>query len=201
MTTSATGGYLIPTNTVVDDRDLRRVIHGFIVGVTGLDEEKVRPAWQKSPAAIESNGVDWCAFALNNFEAGQAYQVYSNADDDTAFEQHETFDVVASFYGDNCERYSAMIRDGLQLGQNREALWLQSVSLVNAPKITHVPELVNTVWQDRCDVVIGFARTYTRRYDILSFLSADGDVITDTDITIPWITAGLFDYTFDETFQ
>jgi hypothetical protein len=199
--TSATGGYLTPTDVIADDQALRRILHGFIVGLTGLAAEKVRPAWQGNMPAIEDNGVNWCAYAVGNFEAGQAYQVHVDADEQTEMKQCETFDLSCSFYGANCERYCGLVRDGLQVAQNREAMWLQGISVTNAPKITHVPELVNTVWQDRCDIVIAMGREYTRRYDILSFLSAYGDVITDTDITQPWVTAGIFDYTFDATFQ
>ncbi|RYS46699.1 hypothetical protein DLS38_13665 [Staphylococcus pseudintermedius] len=80
-------------------------------------------------------------------------------------------------------------------------MFLQGISISSSPKITHVPELINTLWQDRCDIVVPMGREYIRRYDILHFLSAGGDVVTDTPITQPWQTAGVFDYTFDATFQ
>lgn len=201
MNTSATGGYLTPTNAIDDDQALRRILHGFIAGLTGLVAAMVRPAWQGNQPSIPDNGTNWCAYQVNNFTAGQAYQVRVDADDDLAFYQYETFDLVASFYGANCERYCSIVRDGLQLSQNREAMYLQGISVVGGVTITHVPELINSVWQDRCDITVGMAREYVRRYDVLHFASAGGDVITDTDIVYPWASPnGVFDLTFDETF-
>jgi hypothetical protein len=202
---SATGGYLQPLVNSTDDTALADILQAFIVGVTGLAGAYVRPMWQSNMPVIPTNGTNWCAFNLGNFQAIQGYQAM-NADNEFNFQQHETFDLSCSFYGSNCQRYAAMIRDGLQLSQNREALWLQGISVSGGVQIVHVPELINDVWHDRCDIAISMGRVITREYDILNFAGAAGTIETDApEISEEWTagavySTGVFDYTFDETF-
>ena len=187
--TSATGGYLTPATFSVNDNALADIMQAFIVGVTGLTGALVRPMWQPNPPVIPTNGTDWCAFALGNFEAGQAYQNL-NTDDEFVFQQHETFELSCSFYGTNCQRYAAVIRDGLQLSQNREALWLQGISVTGGVQIIHAPELINDVWHDRCDIVIAMGRQVNSEYAVLSVLGAAGTIETDSPEIITEWSAG-----------
>jgi hypothetical protein len=209
MTTSATGGYLSPLAFAVNDNALADIIQEFIVGVTLLDGEYVRPAWQSNPYIIPTNGTDWCAFSLGNFVAGQAYQVQAASGNDTnvKMEQCENFDVSCSFYGANCQRYAAVVRDGLQIAQNREALWLQGISITGGVQIVHVPELINDVWHDRCDIVIAMGRKVNADYAVLHFVGAAGTINTDAPETVTEWTAGakysstrVFNYVFSEVF-
>ena len=187
---SATGGYLRPVVNSVNDNALADILQAFIVGVTGLPGAYVRPMWQPNPPVIPTNGTDWCAFNIGNIQAIQGYQTM-NADDDFNFQQHETFDLSCSFYGTNCQRYASIIRDGLQLSQNRESLWLQNISVSGGVQIVHVPELINDVWHDRCDIVVGMGRVVTREYEILSVLGAAGTIETDVpETSTPW-SAGV----------
>ena len=206
--TSATGGYLAPVAFGDNDAALRRVIHDFIAGVTGIDGGLVRPKWQKNPAAIPANGTDWCAFDLNNFMAGNAYQVQIADGDDTQlqYQQNEVFDLNCSFYGDNCQRYAGVIRDGLQIAQNREALFLLGVSVSGGVQITRAPELIDDVWFDRCDISVQMGRTVNSDYPVLHFTGADGTIQADTPLSVYWFAGiatpvGIFDATFDETFN
>lgn len=204
---SATGGYLAPAAFSVNDDALADIIQLFIVGVTGLAGKYVRPWWQPNPAIIPEGDTDWCAFNLGNFEAGQAYQSMQESGDAMDFQQHESFDLSCSFYGAHCQRYAAVIRDGLQVAQNREALWLQGISVVGGAQIVHVPELINDVWHDRCDIIIGMARQVDSAYEVLNLLGGEGTIETDSPETIGKWSAGVryfistFDETFDETFS
>ena len=188
---SATGGYLAPAAFSVNDDALADIIQLFIVGVTGLAGKYVRPWWQPNPAIIPEGDTDWCAFNLGNFEAGQAYQSMQESGDAMDFQQHESFDLSCSFYGAHCQRYAAVIRDGLQVAQNREALWLQGISVIGGVQIVHVPELINDVWHDRCDIVIAMGRQVNSEYAVLSVLGAEGAIETDVpETSTPW-SAGV----------
>ena len=206
MATSATGGYLTPASNPTSDAALARVMHGLIAGVTGLTASVIRPKWQGNMPVIPVAGVNWCGFSIGNFQAGQAYQVQADNLPDTIcqFEQEESFDLDCSFYGADCQRYAAMLRDGVQIAQNREAMYLLSIAIVGGTQIVRAPELINDVWHDRCDITIGMARKTTVNYSVLHFLAADGTITTDSPpLSVDWQSgypAGVFDLTFDETF-
>lgn len=187
--TSAAGGYLTPTTAPLDDTALRRFIHGVIVGVAGLATDKVRPAWQPNPPVRPDISVNWCGYAIINQieEAGSAYQA-SQADGSYKLKRHESFDVLVSMYGPLCQSYAGLLRDGLQISQNRERLFLASMAYVGASGITHAPELLNDRWFDRADVTLTFRREIVRDYPVLSFVSAGGGLYTPS-ITIPWSIA------------
>lgn len=187
--TSATGGYLAPTTAPLDDVALRRFMHGVIAGVTGLTSDKVRPAWQPNPPVRPGIEVNWSAYAIVNQvpEAGTAYQAMQ-ADDSYKMKRHESFDVLVSMYGPLCQAYAGILRDGLEIAQNREALYLASMAYVGASATTHVPELVNDRWFDRADITLTFRREIVRDYPILPFVSTGGDIYTPS-ITIPWSIA------------
>ncbi len=203
--TSATGGYLLPVASPDNDSALARILHGLVVGVTGISGSLVRPIWQDNPPPIPSSGTTWAAFGITDITAGLPYMVQVADDPDTICEyrQDERFTLRVSVYGPFCQRYATMIRDGLNIGQNREAMYLQGISVVWVGGIARAPELVNDVWLDRCDVSIDMGRVISVRYDVLNFLSADGTIETDMPSIIPWHAgnpAGIFDLTFDETF-
>lgn len=202
---SATGGYLQPVAAPIGDNALARVMHGLIAGVTGLSGSMVRKKWQRNMPAIPANGIDWCAFAIANVEAYNTYQVQIVSGNDTAMRQsqYEAFDLECSFYGDNCQQYAAMLRDGLHVAQNREAMYLAGIAVRGGTVIVHVPELINDQWQDRCDITIAMARDTSAQYDVLHFLGAHGSIVDDAGIEQDWATMnipGIFDQTFDETF-
>lgn len=189
--TSATGGYLTPTTSPLDDVALRRFIHSVLVGVTGLATDKVRPSWQPNPPVRPDIAVNWAAYAIVNqtAEAGTAYQ---SQRDDGGYDlkRHESFDVLVSMYGPLCQAYAGALRDGLEISQNREALYLASMAYVGASQILHVPELVNDRWFDRADITLTFRREIVRAYPVLHFLSANGLIYTETiNPPIPWQVA------------
>lgn len=203
---SATGGYLSPATLPSSDIELSRTLHDAIAGITGLSGSLVRPKWQPNPPAIPASSVDWCAFGAGNFVAGLPYQVQvtSGADTRTRYEQHERFDCDVTFYGPMCKAYATILREGVNIAQNREALWLEGISIIGTSQIIRAPELVNDVWLDRCDVTIMLGRKVDLSYNIVHFTAADGTIRVDVpQLTMQWQTgeaAGIFDLTFDGTF-
>lgn len=185
--TSATGGYLTPTAAPLDDDALLDFMHDVIVGVTGLTPKMVRPAYQADPPKRPGIDVDWCAFWITNHtpEAGNAYVKTASDGLSSRSQRHETFEMRMSYYGPNASRNAAAFRDNLQIGQNRDHLFLAGMAHIDCSSITPLGDLVNEQWYKRADITGNFRRELNRDYSILSFLSASGTIETETQ-TIPW---------------
>lgn len=187
MADSSTGGYLPPNNLPGADKLLHRVLHGYVVGVTGLLAGNVRPRWQKNPPEIPASNVDWCAFGVTEISGGHPYQVQVQVQvDDDLFDtkanlvRDELLTCQASFYGENSGLYAERLVLGSSIAQNREALYLQGFSVISATTILRSAELVNDVWLDRQDIEIIFGRRVVVEYNVLHFLGAAGTMETET---------------------
>lgn len=175
--TSATGGYIQPASaaTPVGDLELDLVVQALVAGVTGLPGDLVRTRWQPTQPRVPEASMDWCAVGvvLTDTERGTAYVAHDGTGqghDDLV--RHEQLDVLASFYGPNAARNAAMLRDGLQIPQNREALGADGLAFVDAGPLRTVPELVNQQWIRRVDLPITLRRAVRREYPVLNILSA-----------------------------
>jgi len=185
MADSSTGGYLQPNNLPSADKLLHRVLHGYVVGVTGLLAGNVRPRWQKNPPEIPASNVDWCAFGVTEISGGHPYQVQIKVDDDSFdtkanLVRDELLTCQASFYGENSGLYAERLVLGSSIAQNREALYLQGFSVISATTILRSAELVNDVWLDRQDIEIIFGRRVVVEYNVLHFLGAAETMETET---------------------
>ena len=171
--TSATGGYLVPTNTALDNHALQDYIHDVLVGVTAISNSLVRPAYQANPPPIPDLDVNWCAFSIRNRRpAAQPWT--TQGDDDADLSTNELFDVVVTFYGPDCMGYAATLRDGLQIPQNSDQLTAVDMAVLGSEDIVYIPELINDRWFERADITINMNRNLSRTYDILPLLGATG---------------------------
>lgn len=189
--TSATGGYLDQTAGPTESQDLRRFLQSVIVGVTGLDGSLVRQNWQPNPPPMPAITADWCGFGIIGRRADANAFVQTSGDTGGSLLRHEENDVLCSFYGPSCLDYAGRLRDGLQLSQNREQLFLVGMGLIGFSDIVHVPELVNQQWFDRADITWSLRRVVGRAYQVLSFVKADGVIVTDPThpLTRTWSTS------------
>lgn len=173
--TSATGGYLLPTTNPSEGVELRRFLHSVLAGVSGLAPELVRPAWQQNPPPVPSIGTDWMAYGIAARRTdANAWQQEQPDGEAGHLRRHEELDVNCTFYGDNCLALAATVRDGLEVAQNREQLYLAGMAFVDAGDVTHAPEVVNEQWYDRCDMTVTLRREVRRVYPILHFVKAEG---------------------------
>ncbi|MGI4812805.1 MAG: phage neck terminator protein [Janthinobacterium lividum] len=186
---SSTGGYLAPVQASppLEDDELVAVFQGLIVGLTGLDGSLVRPRWQPTVPKQPEPSVNWCAIGvtLTDPDANPVMRHNSVGQGSDSLLRHEILTVLASFYGPNGMRYGAQARDGLYVGQNRAALYSNSMGLVNVGQIRTVPELINQQWIRRYDLEITIRRQVVRTYEVLNVLSAAGTVDSDPR-TIPF---------------
>lgn len=189
MADSSTGGYLLPTDTILTDDALEDLLQSVVVGITGLPGPMVRPRWQDPPPSLPPVTADWCAIGAIEFRTTgtAAFEHLPDADDGLGVDEltrWEHFDVIASFYGPNSQRYASRYRDGLQVAQNREAMWLNGNIVVQATlDLENRPDLRNDQWVGRYDVRTTFARAITRTYTVRNLVEADGTLTTDTGVS------------------
>ena len=174
--TSATGGYLAPGGTPLPaDIALEDILQPMVAGITGLAGQYVRPRWQPGNPRQPEPDTDWCAIGVTatRRDDGPAIIHDGTGDGSDAYIRHEDIDVLATFYGPNCQRNAATLQDGLQIPQNLEALFIQGFSFVEARDARRAPEFFNQQWINRFDVTIRFRRRIDRTYAVLNILSAD----------------------------
>jgi hypothetical protein len=173
---SATGGYLRPTNTVLDGRPLKVFIHDFLVGNTGLDNNLVRAAFQKNSPTIPDIDVDWMAFNIAERRITNTSALMQIGEISVQL-VYEDLDVVCYFYGPNCTLNASTLRDALRIGQNLEVLQLNGFGLRTVSDLRYLPLLLNEQFDERCDITVTLTREIRKEYAILPLDAAHGEVI------------------------
>jgi hypothetical protein len=191
MTDSSTGGYLIPSAAPapLEGQALLDFLQGVIVGITGLDGTLVRPYFQGEPPNMPDEGTAWCAFRIAARPSDKFAYLKHNADGQgaDALQRHETLHVLCSFYdlgsGGLADGFASLLRDGLSIAQNREALTLHNMGLAWTGEIIPVPVIVKTRWLYRVDLEVVIRRQIDRVYPVLTVLSAQTTLVTDGGLT------------------
>lgn len=183
--TSATGGVLLPASNPADDDALDTIIQANVSQLTGLAGANVRPRWQASVPKQPDPTVDWCAIGVLTAEPdADAWMALDPANPlQSLYYRHESIEYLASFYGPNSKKNSALLRDGLEIDQNREILAANAIAFVACGTLRAVPEFVNQQWIKRTDMTIDFRRKVTRTYQVLSLLYGSVVLTTDSGIS------------------
>jgi hypothetical protein len=196
--TSATGGYLVPASPApapapITGQTLRRFLSQVFVGITGLPGAAVRPRWQPEPPNQPDLLSDWMAFGITSRTADWMpaieHQntvtgdppVWTGAD---LLIRNEEFTVLCSFYGPDAESYAELLREGINVPQNREALFLAGMAHIETQDITTLPSLVKERWLYRVDMPIRFRRQIRQLYPILNLLTANLTITEDLYDTV-----------------
>lgn len=196
MTDSATGGYLLPATTPAPDQgqSLNRVIQPWIVGVSGLPGDMVRPAFQSEPPDIPDAGEVWASFRYTTRPSDTFPYVRHDPSGYDELQRHEYLETLISFYdlGTNglADQYAAIFRDGIAIEQNLELLGLQGIKLSHSGEETAVPVLFKNRWMYRVDIPVTLRRQINRVYNVLDVLSLTGTLLNDVglparDISVP----------------
>jgi hypothetical protein len=181
---SSTGGYLSPEQPwALDDDALARALQAVVVGITGLDGTLVRPRWQPVVPRQPDVGMTWCAIGVTEEDPDDnPAVVHDGAADggegaDTLY-RHSVLNVLASFYGPSASAVAGVLRDGLHIPQNREAMTAQGLAFISSDKILAAPELVNQQWIRRYDLPLRLRRVVTRVYPVRNLTSAETQIQT-----------------------
>lgn len=184
--TSASGGFLGPlTSAPDDDLDLDLFMQSLVVGLTGLKGENVRPRYvtlddeeRASPRNLNQRD-NWAAVGVMSMEAdGQPAMIHDGEGEGASTQvQHLTLDVLASFYGPRSSALAELLRSGLYVAQNREALFRAGMGLIDVGTGRRVPEIVNTSPRRRTDIGFRLRRRVERTYAVRNVLELDGTLI------------------------
>ena len=179
---SSTGGYLSPSSSPLEGQALVDFFQGWLVGITGLSGQNVRPRWQPEPPNIPAATVDWMAFGITGREVqtNAAIVHFSGYDQ---LRRHETLTILMTIYGPNADATVSTLREGLQIPQNLEPLQLQAMGLIDVGTAVVTSELVKMQWIYRVDLEIKVRRQLVYTYPILDLLHADGTLTTDEQTT------------------
>lgn len=183
---SSTGGYLTPTGVApLEDEALDDLLHDVVAGITGLANELVRPRWQPEPPPTPDWGADWCAMGIMHRTADTfAVEGHDSAGEGSDYLiRHEVLSLLCSFYGPNSQAKGALLRDGLSIAQNREALAGSGIALVSVGDLTKAPELVKNRWLNRADLPVVLRREIMRTYPVLNVTSAQIELNSETVTT------------------
>lgn len=179
--TSATGGYLAPAGSPApaEDTDLEDVLQKMVAGITGIAGKFVRPRWQAAPPRQPEPGVNWCSVGVHETKTIANPAVDHDASDDghDQYQMHEEIDLLCTFYGPQAQAYASILRDGIYITQNSEAVKARGMAFIGASQIRPVPELVNQQWVRRYDIFIYMRRQVVRVYPVLNILSADVTIV------------------------
>jgi len=193
--TSADIGYLQPDPPIVAslDDDFIDVVQEMVCGITGIDGHLLFPRWQTSPPTMPEFDVTWGALGFSESHADVfAAIIHDPSGDgkDVLIRQTE-IDVTVTFYGPNSGLYVAMLRDGLQIAQNREVLYSQGMAFVESSHIVSQSELVNQRWISRYDIVVTIRRNVILNYNVQNLLSSQGTVTTGEEYQTQFDTETL----------
>lgn len=179
--TSSTSGYLTPTSPLpADDDVLSDLLHDFVAGVTGLAPALVFPRWQPQPPTMPPVSVNWAAVGVTTFDPTGYWTEMVHFDGYSVQREHQTFEVLAIFYGPASNSIAALFLSGMTVRQNLEVLGTFGIKLQSKGNITHAPELVNTQYVARSDVAFRLIREIDRTYNILNVVEAEVTLVNDT---------------------
>lgn len=184
MNNSLTAGYLTPTTEALPGGlSLEDFIHGVIVGLTGLDKKLVRPRYQNDPTKQPPEPtINWCSFSFNVLTPDNNAYV-EGGENDSSLQRNNDLQLFCSFYGNLGFEFASIFSDGFQITQNRDKLTQAKIGYTGVSQSTYVPELINNRWFPRTDITVFLKRQVTRKYNVESFLSAEGIIHGDTNLS------------------
>lgn len=182
MTDSSTGGYLAPTGAApIDDDALDDFLQAWVVGITGIAGQYVRPRWQQDPPAPPPRNVTWAAIGITHrTPTGVVATSHDGSGDGQEnLIQHEVMDLLCSFYGPGAQAGAKRLQIGSQLAQNREPLQLAGMGLIDVGQPTKAPDLLKGQWRDRMDLTLKISRAVEQAFPVLNLTSGKVVVIGD----------------------
>lgn len=186
MKTTATGGTLLPNplapalDTTPPGLTFVQFIQGLLVGLSGFPGTLVRPEWQQEPPKQPDINTNWLAFGLGSVTPDNNAYVGIDSDNTPLLQRNELIPIVVSVYGPDAYNNIGLIRDGFQLTQNLTSMRTANVGFAYDTPAQHLPDFFNERWYERWRTEFFIRRQIQRTYPLLSFLSANGTIYTQT---------------------
>lgn len=183
---SSTGGYLLPTIAVpINDEALDDLFRAVISAVSGLAPRYVVRRFNAEPGAPPQFDGTWAAVGVLAIDDDDFPYHAMQADGTYRLVQHEVLQVMASFYGAKAQQAARAARNGLQIGQNRDALTAAGIVLQDVGTPIRAPELINNRWSNRIDVTFTFKRQTADTFAILPVATVIGSIKNSTGTQLP----------------
>lgn len=177
---SSEAGYLQPEAAPAPTQgdSLEDFFQIVLVQLSGLPDEVVRPRWQGEPPNQPERTSNWLAFGITRAPADtyavELHQPGVGQEDGTdQLQRHETLEILCSCFGPDSQEVLSLIRDSIQLEQNRAVLTQNGIGLQETGEIIHAPVIAKTKWLQRYDMTIIVRRSILRDYKVLNVLESD----------------------------
>lgn len=162
--------------------DLTRVqledyISSLVVNLTGITSDLVRPAFQRRPAPMPEQGVNWCSFYLaeSNTEGMWRGPALVRKGKDFKIPDRQIVTFQFFFYGDDCFELCSKFYSGLQIRENWDYLTLKNISILKWDDMLIVPRKYNEVYVYRADIKVYLSVAYNRTV-IMPYFNVAPDV-------------------------
>jgi hypothetical protein len=162
---SSISGFFAPPIAVTSDQVLEDTLHAWLVGVTGLTGDLVRPAWVAEPSNLPDASVDWCAFRIAK-RVNEVNTYQSTNATATVVSRNQDLLCALYFYGPSASGQAENFCANVQVAQNREQLPV-NMAFITTGDIMTTTELVKNTWYNRADLDFTMRRRLTLVYPIL----------------------------------
>lgn len=192
-----TASFLLPDPagpTPLEDTELLDFVQAWLMGLTGLATDLVRPVYQAEPPVVPSSGTIWMAFMLSTAQA-DTFPFVGQAGEAFQLQRHETLRCLCSFYDTGstgfAQKYASILRDGTSIPQNLEYLQQQNMAFVACDQQVPVPSLLKQQWLYRVDLPVWLRRQVNRNYTVPTIEIGEAELITSVGITVEIDTSNL----------
>jgi hypothetical protein len=181
---SSTGGYLQPTDISgpLEGQDLNRFLQSWIVGLSSLTGDLVRPQFQSEPPNVPDFGTAWIAFRYT-IRPSDTFPWIGHGVGFSQLQRHESIHLLLSAYDDGtngkADATIALFRDNSAIPQNLEMLLLNNMGLVSCGEPIAIPSLLKQRWLYRVDLPVVIRREIIRTYPILDVASLSETLVSN----------------------
>lgn len=164
--------FLPSTSSTLDDEQLLDFIQAWLVGISGISGDLIRPRWQTEPPNLPPIGTNWIAFGIIK-RTPDVFIVERPMGGYNETQRHEVLEFLCSIYGPNSGSISSLLRDGMQVSVNHEYLSQESMGLVQTTDPVNSPEFIKGKWYQRQDFNFLIKRQIKRTYQVATIQSAE----------------------------
>lgn len=169
---SSAAGFLAPLTAPIYDNPLDDFFHAFLVALTTIPGQLVRPRWQPEPPNMPDFTVDWLAWGIVDIDEDRFAWQGQTDDVTSVVERDEIMTMLMSFYGPRASQLAKQFSASVQLSQNRAYLQPQKLTVIEVLNQVRIPALTKEKWVPRVDQRVLFRRRASWAYEIRTLESA-----------------------------
>jgi hypothetical protein len=161
---------LLPSND-----ELVTMVIEVLRGVTGMPPGLIRPRWQPKAPNWPAEGIDWVSVGVvRTVPSDYGGQTFS--DEKLVHQQHLTVECLLSIYGPSAVRIAGVVRAGLQMTLNQDAIHGIGLAVQDVGATTTLSEEVNSVFIPRLDLPVQFRMVMSTTYNVPEIRKSGGTI-------------------------